>query len=224
MRYFTILCIALCRAADNSCPPEDTIKKLLGDVDNNVQKSLPQITDIVKDIADIVGIATGDSACFSDNVGTCIVQLLQSGGVFSDVTGLVGDGTGLFSDLVSSVEGVPWGCIAQDGAGFASQSLKDLEPLFSPFLDELKKLLDADEQLVKQIIKLLLSKIPGPQHNEVKSPISSLSQNITDGVQPLVNELNSMKSVSPINNAFGAQIDDVGSAFSNLTSTLSSLL
>lgn len=222
MRYFTILCLALCRADDKSCPPEDTIKKLVADVGNNVQNSLPQITDIVKDIADIVGIATGVTTCFSDNVGSCISQLLQSGGVVSDIVGLVGDGTGLFSDLVSGIEGVPWTCLAEDGTEFANQCIKDLEPAFSPFLDELKKLLEVDEQLVKEIVKLLFSKIPGPIKNEIKSPISVFSQNITDGVYPLVNELNSIKSVSPVNDAFGAQIDDVASALNNLTGSLSS--
>lgn len=222
MRYTAILCLALC-SASSSCPPQDTVKQLFGNVENKFQDFLPRINNIAKDVASVVDTVAGDSSCLTGDIGTCISKLLQSSSILKDVKDSVGQGEGIFSDVLSSITGAPWKCLAEDGFDFANQTVTGLEPVFSPFLDELKTLLDLDEKIIKEFAKLLIPKIPGEKQAEIKSPITTFSHNLTEGVKPVVSELDSLKSVPSVEEILGSQIDEVGSALSNLTSSLNIL-
>lgn len=222
MRYTAILCLAL-STASSSCPPQDTVKQLFGNVEDKFQDSLPKINGIVKDVTDIIDTVTGDSTCLSGDVSTCISKLLKSTSALNDVKDSVSEGGSIFSDVLSSITGAPWKCLVEDGFDFANQTVTGLEPVFTPFLDELKKLLELDEQLIKEVAKLLTTKIHGGKQAELKSPINIFSHNLTEEVKPVVSELDSLKSVPTVEETLGGQIDEVGSALNNLTSSINLL-
>lgn len=224
MKFVRVLCVSLSVCRAESCAPEDTIKQLVGDLGDELEDALPEIASVVKNIALVVEAGTGDASCFSDNVAGCISALLNDAGVISEAVEGFGSAASVLADALAAFVGVPWDCLIEDGFDFANQTISDLEPALTPFLNEIEKLVEVEVKVVEKVIQLFFSHFPSLAKSKLKNPTIQLVDNSTKLLSPFYEDIRNVTSFPRFNESFGSQIDGIQTALNSLSNSTSSLV